>query len=93
MTSAERRPSYSATLTSTWERIAQGLGFTANEISIIRATPALHAGAPRSYLDAMLEEWQQWAPGDARGSPCYATLDALREAVDRAGLGLTAEEI
>ena len=76
-----------------WERIAQGLGFKANEISIIRAKPALYADAPRSYLDAMLEEWQQWAPGDARGSTCYATLDALRAAVDKAGLGLTAQEL
>ena len=76
-----------------WEKIAQGLGFTPNELSIIKATPTLLAGAPTSYLDAMLADWQQWAPRDARGSTGYATLDALRAAVDRAGLGLTAQEL
>ena len=76
-----------------WEEIAEGLGFTHGEISIIKATPTLLAGAPTSYLDAMLAEWQQWAPRDARGSTSYATLDALRTAVDRAGIGLTAQEL
>ena len=55
-------------------------------MSSIKATPALLAGAPTSYLDAMLAEWQQWAPGDVRGSTDYATLDALKEAVVRAEL-------
>ena len=76
-----------------WEKIAQGLGFTPNELSIIKARPALLMDAPTSYLDAMLAEWQQWAPGDARGSTGFATLDALRKAVDRAGLGFTAQEL
>ena len=76
-----------------WERIAQCLSFTANEISIIRAKLALFADAPTSFLDAMLEEWQQWAPGDARGSTRYATLDALRAAMDIAGLRLTEQEL
>ena len=75
------------------EDIAQGLGFKANEISLIKAKPTLQTDAPRSYLDAMLEEWQQWVPGDARSSTCYATLDALRTAVDRAGLALIAQEL
>ena len=76
-----------------WERIAQDLGFKPNEISTIKATPTLLAGAPMSYLDAMLEEWQQWAPGDARGSTCYATLETLRKAVSKAGLGLIAQQL
>ena len=76
-----------------WERIAQGLGFKANELANIKAKPTLLADAPRSYLNAMLEEWQQWAPGDDRGSTCYATLDALRAAVSKAGLALTAQEL
>ena len=69
-----------------WEEIALCLHFTYEEISIIKANPALLAGAPTSYLSAMLAEWQQWAPGDARGSTDSATLGALKEAVDRAGL-------
>ena len=64
-----------------------------DELSVIEASPALLAGAPTSYLDTMLAEWQQWAPGDARGSTSYATLHALRSAVDKAGLGLTAQEL
>ena len=76
-----------------WKKIAQGLGFTANELAIIKARPALLMDAPTSFLDAMLAEWQQWAPGDARGSTSYATLHALRKAVNEAGLGLTAQEL
>ena len=65
-----------------WKRIAQGLGFTADELAIIEATPTLLIGAPSSYLNAMLAQWQQWAPGDFRGSKGYATLDSLRRAQD-----------
>ena len=53
----------------------------------------LPPGDPASYLSAMLSAWQQWAPGDARGSRDYATMEALSGAVDRAGLGLTAQEL
>ena len=76
-----------------WKEIGQRLGFTGNELSNIEATPTLLAGAPASYLSAMLSSWEQWAPGDARGSTHYATLEALRIAVDKAGLGLTAREL
>jgi len=41
----------------------------------------------------MLARWIQWAPGDARGSRDYATLEALRTAVDQAGLGRTAHDL
>ena len=41
----------------------------------------------------MLSSWLQWAPGDARGSTDYATMEALRRAVNRAGLGVTAQEL
>ena len=76
-----------------WEKIAQRLGFTPDEIAIIKATPTHLLTAPTSYLDAMLEEWEQWAPGDARGSADYATLEGLIAAVRAAGLGRTAQEL
>ena len=76
-----------------WERIGQGLGFTFNEFQNIKAMPSLFNSAPYSYLRQMLSEWQQWAPGDARGSSSYATLEALVSAVDRAGLGRAAQEL
>ena len=52
-----------------WRMIGQGLGFTANELELIEATPTLLVGAPRTYLMAMLSSWQQWAPGDHRAAP------------------------
>ena len=70
-----------------------GLRFTASELFTIQASPAHFANAPSSYLEAMLAIWQQWAPGDARGSKNYATLELLKTAVDRAGLGRVAEEL
>ena len=76
-----------------WRDIGQGLGFTTHELSIIEATPTLLTSAPSSYLSSLLSSWQQWAPGDSRGSTGYANLDSLRRAVDSAGLGLTAQEL
>ena len=76
-----------------WKKIGKHLGFTANELSLIEAAPTHHANAPSSWMTAMLSSWQQWAPGDHRGSTSYATLDSLRTAVDKAGLGLTAQEL
>ena len=76
-----------------WKQIGQGLGFTADELSIIEATPTLFTSAPLSYLDAMLSDWQQWAPGDWRGSTDYATLASLKSAVNKAGLGRTAQKL
>ena len=76
-----------------WRLIGQGLGFTDDELSIIEAGPALFHAAPRSWLDAMLSDWQQWAPGDSRGSTGYATLASLKSAVNTAGLGENAHEL
>ena len=77
-----------------WKTIGEGLGFTSSELSNIEATPTLATtGAPASFLSTMLSDWFQWAPGDFRGSKNYATLYALRMAVDRAGLGRTAQEL
>ena len=76
-----------------WREIGEALGFKASELDNIMGRPKLFHSAPSSYLSAMLSEWQEWAPGDHRGSKTYATLHSLRKAVDRAGLGLTAQEL
>ena len=76
-----------------WDSIGVGLRFTASEIFVIKAAPDYFADAPYSYLRAMLSIWQQWAPGDARGSKSYATLESLKTAVSKAGLGRAAEEL
>ena len=73
--------------------IGEGLGFKASELDNIMSRPLLLLDAPNSYLSAMLSEWQLWAPGDHRGSNTYATLHSLRTAVDKAGLGLIAQEL
>jgi hypothetical protein len=76
-----------------WRGIGQGLGFNSHELNAIQNQPLLIPTAPTSYLNEMLSSWQQWAPGDYRGSTSYATLESLRTAVNRAGLGLTAQEL
>ena len=76
-----------------WKSIGQGLGFTSPELSTIEATPSLFTGAPASFLSALLGGWMQWAPGDARGSKDYATLQSLHTAVSKAGLGVVAEQL
>ena len=78
---------------SKWRAIVIGLRFTPAELDNIEANPSHFTTAPRSYLSAMLSNWLEWAPGDARGSTKYATMEDLRSAVDRAGLGLTASEL
>ena len=47
---------------SQWQAIGQHLGFLPEELSPIQAKPLLLAGAPKSYLSAMLASWLQWAP-------------------------------
>ena len=76
-----------------WRDIAQGLCFTDQELHNIEGTSLLLSGAPFSYLRAMLSSWLQRAPGDVRGSTDYATRDALRRAVDSAGLGTVSEKL
>ena len=76
-----------------WREIARGLRFTPAELENITANPSHSTAAPGSYLSAMLSDWLEWAPGDARGSINCATMEDLRSAVDRAGLGLTAREL
>ena len=41
--------------------------------------------APGSFMDGMIDRWSHWAPSDARKSKDYATLEALRNAVNKAG--------
>jgi hypothetical protein len=36
-------------------------------------------------MDGVIEKWSHWAPRDARGSEDYATLEALRTTVNKAG--------
>ena len=76
-----------------WRKIGEGLCFTADELNNIEAKPNLNTEAPSSYLSAMLSDWWHWAPGDSRGSTSYATLESLRAAVDKAGLGRTAQSL
>ena len=66
------------------------LGFSANELNIIQSKPALFTEAPTSWLQEILSQWLQWAPGDSRGSTSFATLENLKTALSRAGLGATA---
>ena len=76
-----------------WNGIARSLGFRAAELKNIEADPRNNMNAPFSYLYAMLDSWLQWAPGDDRGSRDYATVRSLSTAVDKAGLGLLAQDL
>ena len=76
-----------------WKEIGQGLGFRAAELKNIEADPKNLINAPASYLYAMLDSWLQWAPGDDRGSRDYATVRSLSTAVDKARLGVLAQEL
>ena len=78
---------------SNWKEIGIYLGFNPGELDEIQSRPLLLTQAPKSWLGAMLADWLQWCPGDARGSTQYATLSALKKAVDKAGFGRTALEL
>ena len=41
----------------------------------------------------MLDEWLQWAPGDNRGSKDFATFEALKIALNEAGLAAAASDL
>ena len=58
----------------------------------IRSNPTLTASAPNSYLEEMLTQWLEWAPGDERGSMGFATRKTLRVALLRANLGQLAQQ-
>ena len=77
-----------------WRKIGTHLGFSQGDLDNIASNPQnLLAGAPESYLSAMLSKWLQWAPGDGRGSKQYATLSALKSAASLARLGTTGQEL
>jgi hypothetical protein len=76
-----------------WREIGIHLGFCPSELNEIQARPPLYTTAPKSLLSAMIADWLQWAPGDQRGSTNYATLEGLRDAVNKAGLSEAAQSI
>ena len=55
------------------------------ELYSIEVMPRLFNSAPTSFLDYNYVLDLEWAPGDARGSTTFATLDALKIAVNKAG--------
>ena len=75
-----------------WREIGLSLGFRPSELNGVQAKPSLMLEAPKSWLEAMLAQWLQWAPGDSRGSTSF-TLEALKHAVNQAGLGVTAHNL
>ena len=76
-----------------WKMIGLYLGFSSGELNDIEARPFLQPGAPTSWLSTMLAQWLQWAPGDSRGSTSFATLKALKTALNEACLGATAHDL
>ena len=66
------------------------LGFKKKEMNNIAAQPLLLNGAPHTWLNTVLSDWMEWAPGDSRGSTKYANLEDLRSAVSKAGFGVVA---
>jgi hypothetical protein len=67
------------------------LQFKHDEILNIEANP--RNAEPTTCMDKVIGDWLEWAPGDARGSEDYATLERLQIAVDEAGYGVTALEL
>ena len=76
-----------------WEKIAESLGFKEFEIAGIKADLTKVMGGPEACLREVITKWLQWAPGDARGSSDYATLEALKSAVSKAGFGKAAAKL
>ena len=73
--------------------IGTNLGFRPGELDVIQMNPALMTNAPMSYLNQLLTNWLQWAPGDGRDSKNSATLGALQAATRKAGLGRVAAQL
>ena len=75
-----------------WHEIGRGLDFSPNEMDIIASTPMLLFRGPNGYLEKLLSQWLQWAPGDGRGSTGYATKESLIAALLKAKLGELAKK-
>ena len=71
---------------SRWRIIGHYLGFRESEMDIIQSQPQLVFDTPQSWQRAMLFRWLQWAPNDGRGSSSFATLQALKDALNKSGL-------
>jgi GTPase SAR1 family protein len=78
---------------SRWRNVGEKLKFTSDELDNIEARPLLLQRAPTSWLREMLAEWLQWTPGDSRGSRDFATLEALKFALNEAGLAAAASDL
>ena len=76
-----------------WREIGTGLKFTEYELDNIENMPRLHFNAPISTLREMISKWLQWAPRDNRGSTSFATLEALKDGLNVAGLAATANDL
>ena len=74
---------------SKWRVIGTHLGFFQYELDKIEARHLL-INPPDDWLNAMLQAWLQWAPGDSRGSTNFATLKGLIAALNKADLIETA---
>ena len=77
---------------SQWRDIGTYLGFMEGELSTIQGAPKHYDTAPESWLRAMLSKWLV-APSPQQGSDHCATLEALKDAVSKAGFGSTAESL
>ena len=76
-----------------WKDIGRNLGFTEGELNNIAKDTVLLLRGPQGYLDTLLTQWLEWAPGDERGSKGYATLEGMKAALLQANLGVTAHEL
>lgn len=72
-----------------WYEIGLELGFTHKELNVIQ-NAALFVD---DGLGEMLSQWLEWFPGDGRKTTSVATLEELKHALRRVGLGLTAETL
>ena len=76
-----------------WKEIGISLGFFPGELNNIQAKALLLENSPTSWLSELLAQWLQWAPGDSRGSNKFATLEELKSALRKTGLGATAHDL
>ena len=73
-----------------WKDIGANLGFLPGELYNIEASPNLMQSAPVSWLQAILIKWVQRAAG---GSGSFATLQSLKNALNKAGLAAAAHDL